>query len=107
MDLGRRQFLRGKERAIAAPIRPPWTREDTVGAACTGCGDCVPVCPERLIFLDAGTRPALDLRRGECTFCAACADACRAPVFLYRNEPPFAHVATVGSACLSARGVVC
>ena len=41
-----------------------------VGAACTGCGQCVKACPFDAIAPDFSTRPA------DCTFCQTCGGVC-------------------------------
>jgi ferredoxin-type protein NapF len=67
----------------------------------------VDACPAEIIALDAANRPALDLRHAECTFCAACVDACAEPVFFHDLHPAFPHVAEIGTRCLTLSGVTC
>jgi ferredoxin-type protein NapF len=98
----RELFVRGS----TPPLRPPWTGEDAIAAACTGCGACNSVCPAGIIMRDAWGRPRIAPQRGECTFCGACADACPEPVF-DRSLPPFDHIARVTEACFGHRGVFC
>ena len=43
---------------------------------CIGCGDCVKVCPETALSLDASGKAVLD--RGRCTGCGDCASKCDA-----------------------------
>jgi len=106
IDLGRRGFLTGRRLSRPVAIRPPWSREALVAAACTGCGACVPVCPQSIIALDAEGRPALAFEAGECTFCGACAEVCPEPVF-DRSVAAFPHVAAIGADCFARRGIVC
>ncbi|SKB97807.1 ferredoxin-type protein NapF [Bosea thiooxidans] len=103
---GRRNFLTGRRLSSPDRVRPPWTRAASVDAACSGCGACVPACPQHIIALDESGRPALDFTAGECSFCGACADTCPEPVF-DRAITAFEHVAVIGSSCFAARGIVC
>lgn len=107
IDLGRRHFLTGRHLPLQPEgLRPPWSRAASVVAACTGCGACVPACPQHIIALDAGGRPILSFAASECSFCGACADICPEPVF-DRLLAAFEHVAAVGSDCFAWRGIVC
>jgi len=106
VNLARRGFLTGRLRSSADSITPPWSHAASVAAACTGCGACVPACPQHIIALDAAGRPALDFSAGECSFCGACADVCPEPVF-DRAISAFEHVAAIGPACFASRGIVC
>jgi formate hydrogenlyase subunit 6/NADH:ubiquinone oxidoreductase subunit I len=45
------------------------------GDGCTGCGDCVEVCPSSCISLDDGTGPPV-VDQGACVRCGLCAEAC-------------------------------
>ncbi|WP_449375800.1 4Fe-4S binding protein [Bosea thiooxidans] len=54
---GRRNFLTGRRLSSPDRVRPPWTRAASVDAACSGCGACVPACPQHIIALDE-FRPA-------------------------------------------------
>jgi ferredoxin-type protein NapF len=107
--VSRRQFLRGNFRAANPPPRPPWVlAEELFIDACSRCGDCVPVCPTRIIVIVRGF-PELDFRRGECTFCGACAAACKDGA-LPRHDAqasPWQIKARVADACLAQRGVEC
>lgn len=106
IDLGRRGFLTGRRQAHADRVLPPWSRAASIAAACTGCGACVPACPQKIIALDADGRPSLDFAHGECSFCGACAEACPEPVF-DRSLAAFGHVAAIGQDCFAGRGIVC
>jgi ferredoxin-type protein NapF len=106
VDFGRRGFLKGRFPPARNALRPPWSRNETLAVACTGCGACVAACPQAIVTLDAGRWPQIDFSRGECTFCGKCAEACTEPVF-ERSIPAFPHIALIGDACFAARGVVC
>ncbi|CAH1668986.1 ferredoxin-type protein [Hyphomicrobiales bacterium] len=106
IDRGRRNFLTGRRPPLPDRVRPPWSRPASLAAACSGCGACVPACPQRIIVFDAAGYPAVDFAAGECSFCGACADACPEPVF-DRLIPAFAHVAAVGAECFARRGIIC
>ena len=43
-------------------------------AKCTGCGDCVDVCPVEILEVKDGKVQVKDM--DECTDCGACEDAC-------------------------------
>jgi MinD superfamily P-loop ATPase len=51
---------------------------------CTGCGDCVPVCPAACLAM-AGPLPWLP-RPGACVSCGICVLVC--PVSALQLEPP-------------------
>ena len=102
----RRGFLSGRFVAKPSAVRPPWSREATIVAACTGCDACVTACPQDIIRLDAGKHPVIDFSANDCTFCGRCAEICPEPVF-DRKALAFQHVAVIGTACFAARGVVC
>ncbi|KFC63285.1 ferredoxin-type protein [Bosea sp. LC85] len=106
IDLGKRGFLKGLLPSDPAVIRPPWSVEETIASACTGCGACISACPQAIIRLDARQRPEIDFSSSECTFCGACAEVCSEPVF-DRARPGFQHIALIGDMCFAARGVVC
>lgn len=106
IDLGRRGFLTGRRLPRPDRISPPWSRPASLAAACTGCGACVPACPEHIVTLAADGYPALNFSAGECSFCGACEQVCPELVF-DRSIAAFAHVAAIGADCFAARGIVC
>lgn len=109
VNLSRRGFLRGRVVPAVVPVRPPWSLEEGAFlAACTRCGDCVPVCPTAILVISEG-RPQVDFRRGECTFCGKCVEACK-PQALRRDgeaQPPWRLRAEVADSCLPHTGVEC
>ena len=107
--VSRRQFLRGDFKTRRAPQRPPWAlAEEPFLDACSRCGDCVPVCPTRIVVVVRGY-PELDFGQGECTFCGRCADACRDGALLRIAGQSVAWTikAKIAESCLAQRGVEC
>ena len=107
--VSRRQFLWGDFKSRQAPQRQPWALAEALFInACSRCGDCVPVCPTRIIVIVRGF-PEVDFKRGECTFCGACAAACKDKALLDSETQiwPWAIKAQVASSCLPNRGVEC
>ncbi len=107
--VSRRQFLRGDFKTRHAPQRPPWAlAEQPFLDACSRCGDCVPVCPTRIVVVVRGY-PEVDFRQGECTFCGRCADACRDGALLRGEDQPLPWTikAKVAASCLAQQGVEC
>lgn len=108
-DLGRRRFLSLRSRHDPPPLRPPWTTDASVAAACTRCGDCLTACPEGILRAGSGGFPEVDFHSGAgaCTFCGACADACAEPVFTATAGGPWDARAQMSDACLARSGVHC
>jgi ferredoxin-type protein NapF len=84
----------------------PWTDRARVFDLCVGCGDCVAACPESIVVTGRGGHPFVDFSSA-CTFCGACADACRHGVFDRERTPPWSAVAHVGAGCFEASGISC
>lgn len=104
--LSRRSFLRAQLAAGPAALRPPWTSSERL-AACTACGDCIAACPQAILSPGRDGLPVLSFAARECTFCGRCAEVCAEPVFTDRSEPAFRHLAAIGEACFTARGIHC
>ena len=107
--VSRRQFLRGDFKTRRPPQRPPWALpEEAFVDACSRCGDCIPVCPTRIIVVVRGY-PEVDFQRGECTFCGACALACKDGALPRGTSQaiPWTIRAQVAANCLANQGVEC
>jgi ferredoxin-type protein NapF len=102
----RRAFLRG--RPTSAPLAPrmPWHVE-TFFDDCQRCDECVRVCPQGVVRRGDGGYPKVDPMRGGCTFCGACASACRHGALHYGDRRPWQLQAKIGEACLNVQGVTC
>jgi len=108
VDVGRRNFLRGRTRP-KAQIRPPWAlAEEAFIDRCTRCDDCLKACPQGILIAGEGGYPTVDFSRGECTFCGDCVSACR-PLALLRREgdAPWQLKAVINDQCLPQHGVEC
>lgn len=115
----RRAFLMGAGRTRPAPHRPPWSlAERDFRETCTGCGDCIAACPERILVADTRAMPVVDFDHGQiepgggaCTFCGRCGDACRSGALLAPEaraaSVPWAFAAVVSDACLARQGIMC
>ncbi|MCK9380855.1 MAG: ferredoxin-type protein NapF [Sulfuritalea sp.] len=107
--VSRRQFMRGDFKTRKAPQRPPWAlAEEAFANACSRCGECLPVCPTRIIVLVRGY-PEVDFQRGACTFCGACVAACEDGALLRAEDhaAPWTIKAQIAGSCLPKRGVEC
>ena len=110
MSVSRRGFLRGRFRAEAQVLRPPWAlAPELFESRCTRCGECLTVCPTGILVAGPGGFPTVDFGRGECNFCGDCVSACR-PRALERGAGearPWLLKAAIGDNCLARRGVEC
>jgi len=109
-QVSRSQFLRGDFTGRHSAIRPPWAMgEADFVEYCTRCEDCLRACPEGILIRGHGGFPEVDFRRGECTFCHACADACRPGVIADQGRAEAWSLAPRidAAACLAWQGVVC
>lgn len=76
--ISRIDFLRGDFHGERMQIRPPWALDEAAFTTrCTRCDDCIAACPEQVITRGRAGFPTIDFHLGECTFCAACAEACK------------------------------
>ncbi|MET0067576.1 MAG: ferredoxin-type protein NapF [Candidatus Thiodiazotropha sp.] len=107
----RTQFLRGDLSGGRQGIRPPWSKPEAVFTdVCERCGDCIQRCPEQILVKGYGGFPQVDFSLGACTFCHACVEACRYPVFESADAAlvtPWQLEVSITQDCLSTRGIVC
>jgi len=108
-NLNRRQFFsfnRNKETNIT---RPPWAlEEEAFQDACTRCGDCIGVCPEKILIREGVNGfPRVDFQHGECTFCADCVQACPTTALSHSQPSAWTITAYIGASCLAAQQVIC
>lgn len=106
----RRSFLRGRSRAAAPVLRPPWALgESAFTAACSRCDACIEVCPTTILVRGDGGFPGVDFSRGECTFCGDCVTRCEPHALVRTTElaAPWALRVRIGETCLAEAGVEC
>ena len=84
----------------------PWAVDRFVDA-CRRCDDCITACEESVVVAGDGGFPTVDFARGGCTFCGACAAACRYGALDRTRTPPWSLKVAIGGGCLSARGITC
>ena len=106
-DASRRRFFRGGSNAEAVP-RPPWAADEArFPELCTRCDLCIDGCPENILRRGSGGFPELDFRKGGCTLCGACLEACEPGALSITVHPPLPWTMTVSDQCLSAQGITC
>ena len=86
--------------------RMPWAIS-AFHDVCRRCDDCIEACDEAVLRVGDGGYPSVDFAQGACTFCGACADACRYRALDRGREVPWGLYATIGDGCLSAQGISC
>ncbi len=107
-EISRRAFLGGSAGPVEdAAMRPPGADPKTFLTLCHDCDACHAVCPERVIAVDADSRPRLDLTSGVCTFCGACAEACPTGALQADRITDWPWRARIEDSCLSLKGVSC
>jgi len=109
IPLNRRQFLTVNRNHKNHPIRPPWAlNEMAFQDACTRCGDCISVCPEKILIREGvNGYPHIDFKYGECTFCGDCARVCPTTALNSAQTLPWMIKAYVADSCLAANQVLC
>ena len=110
-SISRAQFLRGDWHGKKPDLRPPWAlAEPAFSNACNGCGKCVTVCEEKIIFISIRKLPSLDFSRGGCTFCGECTHVCETGALLPTQKPdglPWQLKARIDDYCLAKHGTSC
>jgi len=107
--ISRAQFLRGDFKNRRAPVRPPWSIEETQFIeTCTQCSDCARSCPEKIISKGSGNYPIIDFSLGECTFCFECVDSCTPKALTgAEDSTPWNLKASITDNCLAFKGIHC
>ena len=107
-QMGRRYFL-GMSRYTEEKPCPPYSiGKVEFSDVCTGCGDCVSACTEKILRISERSRLAVvDFQAGSCSFCEACVDACREGALVKTEEAPWAMKAIISSSCLSYQKITC
>jgi ferredoxin-type protein NapF len=90
-------------------IRPPWAlAPDAFEKKCTGCGECVRVCPEGILTLDTTKRAKVDFSQGECTFCRDCIVVCsEGALVVFDPQTPWSLNISIEGKCLAMKGIEC
>jgi ferredoxin-type protein NapF len=112
LEVSRRQFLMGNLQGTPTPIRPPWALAEPVFLqSCTRCHECLSRCPQGILVAGTGGFPEVNLRRGECTFCGECVEACEPRALdstgQRRGEAPWDLKVGIGRACFTYHGIAC
>ena len=106
----RRQFLRADIRGSRGELRPPWSIANGLfESRCTGCGDCIRACPEKILISQRDNYPRVIFELGACTFCGECVQVCQTGALFDRGADvkPWLAVAHVEPHCLAKRGKWC
>lgn len=95
-------------------VRPPYGKDETTFQnLCIGCDDkgCASVCEEQIIVIRADGTPMLNFFQKGCTFCDACALACKPGVLSLSNSHTSdtinARFIITPEACIAHNGVIC
>jgi ferredoxin-type protein NapF len=74
---------------------------------CDQCGDCISICPEKILVGGRGGYPQIDFSRGGCTFCGECTRACRQGGLRFADEHPWNQKVFIAQSCLLNQGSEC
>ena len=108
VELGRRDLLRGRLKALPVVMRPPYAiAEREFLSLCEPCPDCATSCEEGVIKIDKTGFPKLSFLTGECTFCEDCVTACKTGALDRKKARPWNWIARIGGNCLSFNAVMC
>ena len=95
-------------------VRPPYGRAEVLfRSACAACDSkaCADACEELIIVIRADGTPMLNFTKKGCTFCEACAEACKEGVLDLENtltaERINARFIISPQRCVAHNGVIC
>ncbi|WP_425599409.1 4Fe-4S binding protein [Vibrio natriegens] len=105
MDVGKRHFLRtfvrhaNESNSVPRTVpRPPTALEEKKFIqSCTGCGECVSVCPNSIVTV-RNQLAELDLELNYCSHCHECQRACPTQALSHSNSDCFLRP-TITSNC--------
>ncbi|RLA07282.1 MAG: ferredoxin-type protein NapF [Gammaproteobacteria bacterium] len=105
--LSRRDFLRGKK---GNSIYPPWAISTFIDV-CNRCGDCVNVCPLKIIKIGGGGYPVVDFNIGGCDFCQKCVEVCQGQTQALSlkslDNPAWSMQLVITDKCILDKGIHC
>lgn len=104
-----RRALFARLRGGGAQLRPPWSRSEAeFTERCSQCGNCFEACPTGVVVRGHAGFPIVDFTKAHCTFCGACAAACKDGCFdTTEGRAAWSIKAAIGDGCLEPKGVAC
>jgi len=112
-EITRRQLITADIGGKRTALNPPWALAGgAFERSCTGCGECVSVCPEHILFLTSAKKASVRFGDGECTFCGECVDHCSDGALARSDskegdQAPWTYQAHIDEKCLASQGVAC
>jgi len=95
-------------------VRPPYGETESLFQnKCPSCEgkECVTSCDEKIIFIEEDGTPTLTFKQNGCTFCDACAEACKEEVLSLKNVDTSSYINAIFKisleACVAHHGVIC
>ncbi|BCD46556.1 ferredoxin-type protein NapF [Helicobacter suis] len=94
-----------------SPIPLPYFNPEKADACLECSGECVPSCPEKIIFKAEENKPYLRVEQRGCIFCKKCVLACESTGFKVLEEARGDLIQAIAqidlSTCLSYQKVIC
>ena len=107
-ELSRRNLIRGQFTRAPRLPRPPYAiPERDFRTRCQRCDDCIKSCDTGIIGKDEDGFPVLRFGHAKCTFCGACADACKSGALNINAPRSWTISAHIDETCLSLVGTTC
>lgn len=106
-DIKKRSLFRPSQKVTFENLLPWVSDAQAFVEECTQCGDCLTICPEKIIVKGDGGFPQIDFKEGECDFCGKCAEICKAPIFTPVTEQPWQKKAVINQHCLANQSIYC